>query len=129
MKIDGIDPLLLNRIKEQTDRLEVRRAENVLTDSRVRREGDQGKFRRVYQEGMDQENRVYAALERLNDQAGRDNLPLSFRGRREADQWLIEIVDQERGDVVKVFSTGQDQVIGVVNRIQSLFGVLLDQKR
>ncbi len=127
MKIDGIDPLLLNRIKEQTDRMEIQRAERTLTDTRVSREGDSSRRSQTYIPEQQDERSLNNALARLNENAERDGLPLRFRARRENNLWQVEVLDTENNKVIRNIPT--DRVHGVVNRLHSLFGLILDEKR
>lgn len=127
MKIDGIDPLLLNRIKEQTDRLEVQRAESAVTENRVTREGGYPR-REAYPVSDEQnESKLKVAIERLNENAEKENLPVRFQARRGSQRWHIEVYDLASKEVIRDIPT--EQAMNVVNRIQSLFGILLDEKR
>jgi len=127
MKIDGIDPLLLNRIKEKTDRFEVQRAEEAVTDNRVKK--------RHASSGQEEPNvpdrhysgRLDRALQRLNDTADSRNLALRFKLQKESNPWVVDIVDLERNQVVRQIPT--DRALEVVNRIQNLVGVSLDVSR
>ncbi len=127
MKIDGIDPLLLNRIKEQTDRMEVQRAESTVTENRVTRDGGYSR-RETYPVSEEQsESKLRVAIERLNDNAEKENLPVRFQARRGSQRWHIEVFDLASNEVIRDIPT--EQAMNVVNRIQSLFGILLDEKR
>ncbi len=127
MKIDGIDPLLLNRIKEQTDRMEIQRAERTLTDNRVSREGDLSRRSQPYIPEAQDERSLDNALARLNENAEKDGLSLRFRARHENNLWHVEVFDTEKNQVIRNIST--DRVHSVVNRLNSLFGLILDEKR
>jgi uncharacterized FlaG/YvyC family protein len=127
MKIDGIDPLLLNRIKEQTDRLEVQRTESTVVENRVTRESGYPR-RQTYPVSNEQnESKLKVAIDRLNENAERENLPVRFQARRGNQQWHIEVFDLASKEVIRDIPT--EQAMNVVNRIQSLFGILLDEKR
>lgn len=125
MKIDGLDPLLLNRIKEQTDRMEIQKSESIGSDNVVRRES--GSQRGKAAVPLHNEQQLSEVLKRLNDEAERDNSPLRFSVRRDAKLWHVEVTDTLRDEIVRDIPT--DQALTVLNRIQSLFGVLLDEKR
>lgn len=127
MKIDGIDPLLLNRIKEQTDRMEIQRAENASTDTRVTRDGGYRRTRIPTIPDLNYAKKVEAALRRLNDNAEKDGLPLRFSVRKEPSLWHVEVRDLATNSIVRDIPT--TEALDVVNRIYSLFGVLLDEKR
>jgi flagellar protein FlaG len=127
MKIDGIDPLLLNRIKEQTDRMSVQRTESAVTENRVTRDGGYSR-RETYPVSEEQnESKLKVAIERLNKNAEKENLPVRFQARRGSERWHIEVFDLASNEVIRDIPT--EQAMSVVNRIQSLFGVLLDEKR
>jgi len=127
MKIDGIDPLLLNRIKEQTDRLEVQRAESAVTVNRVTRDGGYSR-RETYPVSDEQnESKLKLAIDRLNENAEMEKLPVRFQARRGSQRWHIEVFDLASNEVIRDIPT--EQAMNVVNRIQSLFGILLDEKR
>jgi uncharacterized FlaG/YvyC family protein len=127
MKIDGIDPLLLNRIKEQTDRMEVQRSEGVATDTRVSRESGHSRERIVRIPERNNHQRLEQVLKRLNEEAEKEDTPLRFSLRRDADFWHIEIRDKVSNEIVREIPT--KQALSVLERIQSLFGVMLDEKR
>ena len=128
MKIDGIDPLLLNRIKEQTDRLEVQRTERSLTDSKVRRDADLSPQTRPDLFIEPDEQHLSEALSRLNENAERDGLPLRFKAKRQQNNlWAVEVHDLEKDMVITQIPT--TRVHGVVNRLQGLYGLMLDEKR
>lgn len=127
MKIDGIDPLLLNRIKEYTGRMEVQRTETVFSDNRVSRDRGQSKDNIFKPVGQDSEKKVEAALNRLNEEAVKDGISLKFGARKDRNLWYIDIFDRQSNQLLREIPT--DSALGVMNRIQSLFGVLLDEKR
>lgn len=127
MKIDGIDPLLLNRIKEHTDRMEVQRAETTVSDNRVSRDRGQSRDNIFKPIGQDSDKKVEAALGRLNEEAEKDGISLKFGARKDKNLWYIDIFDRTSNELIREIPT--DSALGVVNRIQSLFGVLLDEKR
>ncbi len=127
MKIDGIDPLLLNRIKEQTDRMEIQRAENASTDTRVSRDGGYRRAGVPTIPDLKYGKKVEAALRRLNENAEKDGFPLRFSVRKEPNLWHVEVRDLASNSVVRDIPT--TEALDVVNRIYSLFGVLLDEKR
>jgi uncharacterized FlaG/YvyC family protein len=127
MKIDGIDPLLLNRIKEKIDRMEIQRAERTDTENSVRRESAFPRDKRSEDTGQAYERRLDEALDRLNDKAEKDSLPFRFSVRRDSKPWQVQIIDPGSNKIIHDIPT--DQALSVVNRIQGLSGVLLDEKR
>ncbi len=127
MKIDGIDPLLLNRIKEQTDRLEVQKSETVFPDNRTKRESGRYKGQAAKPIEPDYNKRVEQALRQLNQRAEEDNLDVRFNLRKEKNYWHIEVFDRGSSEVIRAIPT--DRAFEVLSRIQGLFGLMLDEKR
>ncbi len=127
MKIDGIDPLLLNRIKEYTGRMEVQRTETTTSDNRVSRDRGQSGDNIFKPVSKDSEKKVEAALNRLNEEAEKDGIALKFGARKDRNLWYVDIFDRKSNELIREIPT--DSALGVMNRIQSLFGVLLDEKR
>ncbi len=130
MKIDGIDPLLLNRIKEQTDKIEVQRTEASVTDNRVKPRTGSSERNTAYVQDQGHDKKVLNTLKRLNDNAEKNGMPIRFEARREFNLWQIEVYDSDRQQVVRnIPDIPTESVVAVLNRINSLFGVLLDEKR
>lgn len=127
VKIDGIDPLLLNRVREQNERLEVLKAESTATNRLVKREkgfSSQGEFPKTQ---ASEERRLKQALDRLNDEARRDGLPLRFEAQRREDLWHVSVIDAKSREVLRDIPTRE--ALQVVGRINNLYGLFLDQKR
>ncbi len=127
MKIDGIDPLLLSRIKEQTDRMEIQKTETAVSDNRVKRESGYPQGKAVQIPDQFYESKLNKALKQLNEKAERDGLPLRFSVRRDSNLWHVEVFDAESNDLVRDIPT--DRALDVLSRMQGLFGGMLDERR
>ncbi len=126
MKIDGIDPLLLNKIKEKPDLKEVQKTESSATYTRVSRERGSDRGSEPGAKDASYGEKVEKALNRLNDDAERDGLKLRFRAKETAGFWNVEVFDTESDRVVHEIPT--ERALEVANRIQGLFGLLMDKK-
>ncbi len=127
MKIDGIDPLLLNRIKEQTDRLEVQKSETIFSDNRTKRESGRYKGQTAKPIDHNYDKKADQALRQLNQRAEEDNLDVRFNLRRDDRLWHVEVYNRDSSEVIQTIPT--DRAFEVLSRIQGLFGVMLDEKR
>lgn len=127
MKIDGIDPLLLNRIKEQTERLEVQKSETLFPDNRTKRESSGYRGSAAKPTDRDYDKRVEQALRQLNQRAEEDNLNVRFDLRKENNLWHVDVFDRGSSDIIRTIPT--DRAFEVLSRIQGLFGLMLDEKR
>ncbi len=127
MKIDGIDPLVLNRIREQTDRFEVQKTEYSITDNMVKRRHGSQERRETNVPDARYAQKLDQALQKLNDTAGERELPLRFMVEKDTRPWMVNIVDVSQNEVVRQIPT--DQALEVLNRIQTLIGVSVDDRR
>lgn len=127
MKIDGIDPLLLNKIREKIDLKEVQQAEKPSQDNRVSRDGGSGSRADAYVRDRDYEQKVDNALKHLNENVQKEGHPLRFSARKENGLWHIEVRDMDTGNLIREIPTSR--ALEVVGRIRGLFGVLMDEKR
>lgn len=127
MKIDGIDPLLLNRIKEKTDRMEVQKTETAFSENRVKREHGYPQRKRDEMPDWLYGDKVSASLKQLNDRAENDGLPVYFGTRSEPGIWHVEIYDKPKHEIIRSIKT--TRALDVLSRLHNLFGALLDERR
>ncbi len=127
MKIDGIDPLLLNKIKEQVDLKEIRQTESTSTDNRVTREGSSDSGKASKHTDPNYERKLDQAIARLNEDAEKKGQPLRFSARKGSNLWYVEVRDTSKDEVIQEIPT--EKALEVANRIQNLFGILMDERR
>jgi flagellar protein FlaG len=133
MKVDGIDPMVLNRVKDQATRSPVQEAERADTQ-RARTEmlrEQQVKARQqaatavATEEGMLQE--LESAVLKLNDTAEAMQLSLRFHMHSDSDRWMVQVVDVRQDEIIREIPP--EKVLNVVAQIQDLLGILLDERR
>ncbi len=127
MKIDGIDPLLLNKVKEKPDLKAVQKAESSATYTRVSREKGTDRSTDTGEKDSRYGEKVEKALKRLNDNAEQSGYKLRFRSKQDSGLWHVEVIDSESGRVVHEIPT--ERALEVANRLQGLFGLFMDEKR
>jgi flagellar protein FlaG len=133
MKVDGIDPMVLNRVKDQATRSPVQEAERADTQ-RARTEmlrEQQLKARQqaatavATDESMLQE--LEGAVLKLNDTAEAMQLSLRFHMHSDSDRWMVQVVDVRQDEIIREIPP--EKVLNVVAQIQDLLGILLDERR
>jgi flagellar protein FlaG len=128
MKIDGIDPLVLNRMREQQEsRPAVREPGRIEPDSRIKqREKVLGeKPAPLVEETMLEQ--LEEGIQKLNDTSEAFNLSLRFMLHQDSERWMVQVVDLVNDKVIREIPP--EYVLNVVAQIQNLIGVLLDERR
>ena len=129
MKVDGIDPLILNRIRDQASKVPLQESErSEAQQSRVQQQQKDNRARQPEidtDKGMLQE--VEEAVRKLNDTAEAMNLDLRFQLHEDSDRWMVRVVDMNDDEIVREIPP--EKVLNVVAQIQSVLGVLLDERR
>ncbi len=129
MKVDGIDPLILNRVKDQTTKPAVQEAERSnVQQTRIKQQQEQARQAQVMlqsDQGMLQE--IEEAIMKLNDTAEAMQLSLRFLMHRDSERWMVQVVDIRHDEIVREIPP--EKILNVVAQIQDLIGVLLDERR
>jgi len=129
MKIDGIDPLILSRIKDQVSKTPLQETERAdAQQTRVQQQKHQGRSQQSAIE-IDKNllQEVEEAVRKLNNTAEAMNLDLRFTVHEDSDRWMVQVVDIQEDEIVREIPP--EKVLNVVAQIQSLIGVLLDERR
>lgn len=129
MKIDGIDPLILSRIKDQASKTPLQETERAdAQQTRVQQQKHQGRSQQSAIE-IDKNllQEVEEAVRKLNNTAEAMNLDLRFTVHEDSDRWMVQVVDIQEDEIVREIPP--EKVLNVVAQIQSLIGVLLDERR
>jgi len=122
VKIDGIDPLIMQKIQEQVRRKQVEESRRPAVENRTRgREKpppwERGRSKR-------ERNRLREEVRRLNETAKKLGLDLDFRLRFNPDRLLVCLRQEGEGTVVRELSL--EQLPRVAEQLQRRGGVLLD---
>ncbi len=130
MKVDGIDPLVLNRVKDQATKSPLQETEHPNEQqSRIRQQQEQAKSQQEVlvdsEKGLLQE--MEEAVRKLNDTADAMQLSLRFLVHKESERWMVQVIDILQDEIIREIPP--EKVLNVVAQIQSLIGVLLDERR
>lgn len=129
MRVDGIDPLVLNRVKDQTAKPPAQETDRSNAQRAIIRQ--QQKENRANQPAVESEagqlREVEEAIMKLNDTAEAMQLSLRFLMHEGSERWMVQVVDIQQDEIVREMPP--ENVLNVVAQIQSLIGVLLDERR
>jgi flagellar protein FlaG len=126
MKIDGIDPLVMDRIKDSAKPV-IKETERAQPQDRVLHHKRAGA---ALPSAVQQETPLELleeSLRKLNHTAEAFNLSLRFQLHRESERWMVKVVDIRNNDVIREMPP--EKVLNTVAQIQELIGVLLDERR
>ena len=129
MKVEGIDPSILNRVKDQITKPPVQDNERSrIQEERVQQQRQQNRAQQATVElerGLLEE--VEEAVRKLNDTADAMQLSLRFQMHQGSDRWMVQVIDVRQDEIIREIPP--ENILNVVAQIQSLIGVLLDERR
>lgn len=119
MKVQGVDPAILNRIQEQTTKQAVQEARQIRIS-----DGQQRQRKAGLEETPDRENLAASVLQ-LNRAAEAFNISLRFRIDRENNELVVLVIDKGKQQVIRTIPPSK--VREMLAQMQQLLGVLVDQ--
>ena len=126
MKIDGIDPLVMDRIKDSAKPV-IKEAEKAQPQDRILYRERAGAALPAAVEQETPFDELEDSLQKLNDTAEAFNLSLRFQLHRDSERWMVQVVDIRDNEVIREMPP--EKVLNMVAQIQNLIGVLLDERR
>lgn len=126
MKVDGIDPLKLNKIHEQTQKSVVQESQRQdprqkQQDKVLGKEQKVGEWERSYMEDLQD------AVEKVNITAETFNVSLRFRIHEESERIMVQVINLENNEVIKEIPP--EKILNVVAQIQNIIGLFIDTRR
>ncbi len=125
MKINEIDLLAADQLREKTSRRAVKPAEGAQFDQKVK-EKEQSAAKVPPADGSKKAESLDRALQKLNDTARAFQLRLQFQKHQASNRWMVRVVDPLSDRVLREIPP--EQVLNIVAQIQDLIGILLDEK-
>jgi len=128
MRIDGVDHMLLERLQDSL-RQNVQQTEQTDTDEKVRRQ--EAKFKDVPVPTRDEpwEEDVDEVIRKLNDTVNALDISLRFEKKDEMEEnpENIRVVNTDEEEIIREIRP--DEGLSMVAHVQTLIGVLLDERR
>jgi flagellar protein FlaG len=118
LRIEGVDPLILNQVQSQTQKPAVQDAKKINVDS------EQEKRRQEGQAGYSQGN-LEQAVEKLNAATELFNIKLRFKLDHEKGEIYVLVIDAKEGKIIRRIPP--ENVLKVASQMQQLVGLLLDE--
>ncbi len=126
MKVDGIDPLQLNKIHEQTQKAVVQ--ESHRQDPRQKQQDKVlGREQRVVEWERSYMEDLQDAVEKVNITADTFNISLRFRIHEESERIMVQVINLENNEVIKEIPP--EKILNVVAQIQNIIGLFVDTRR
>lgn len=126
MKIDGIDPLRLNKIHEQTGRTEVQTFARPDAENKIR-EKERPQEKILTQDDRPFMERLEQAVKQSNETAAAINTGIRFKLHESSDRIMVQIVDRMENEVIREIPP--EKLLNLIGQIQEMIGLLLDEKR
>jgi len=126
MKVDGIEPLVMNRILEKPNKLQVVDAEKATEENPIRQEQRGRSDNPVWSEES-YLKQLELGVARLNNTVKAFNLSLRFQIHQESKRCMVQVIDTSTQEVIREMPP--ERLLNVVAQIQNLIGILLDEKR
>lgn len=127
MKIDGTNPLTLNKISEQVRQSEVHRLGETTTDNKVTNKQRTHENRQLSSSGNFHTDELELALSQANETVDALNIGIRFRLHEQSDRFMVQIVNKLDDEVIKEIPS--EQLLNLVGQIQEMIGVLVDERR
>lgn len=118
MRVEGVDPLVLNQVQSQTQKPVVQDAKRINVDN------EQEKQRHEGQPGYSQGN-LEQAVEKLNAATELFNIKLRFMLDHEKDEIYVLVIDASEGKVIRRIPP--ENILKVASQMQYMVGLLLDE--
>ena len=126
MKVDGIEPAVLQKVQEQTRRTRVEQPAGERADPAVKRRRQtvgQQQYRLEDQSYLEKRQRE---VDRLNKTADLYNIGLRFSIHEETARMMVQVYDREDNEVIREIPP--ERVLNLVAQIQQMIGLLLDEE-
>jgi len=118
LKIPGIDPLVMQRIRERTTKQIVHDSEKPkVAEDKYKKQGQE------YEEQYS-EQRLEELIEELNELFEEENAPIRFKLVVKDDMFKVQILDHKTKKIIKEVSP--HQVLRLVRRHEDSRGIILD---
>jgi flagellar protein FlaG len=126
MKIDGIDPVQLDKIYDKTQKPILQETQR--QDPRQKQqEKVLGKGQRILEWDNTHMEELQQGVERLNSTAHTFNTGLRFLIHEETNRMMVQVVDLDEDKVIKEIPP--EKVLNMVAQIQNIIGLLIDTRR
>ncbi|WP_025774193.1 flagellar protein FlaG [Neomoorella thermoacetica] len=118
MRVEGVDPLVLNQVQSQTQKPAVQNTKKIDVNT------EQEKRRQEGQAGYSQGD-LKQSVEKLNATTELFNIKLRFKVDREKGEVYVLVIDASKGKIIRRIPP--EKVLKVASQMQYMVGLLLDE--
>lgn len=127
LKIDGTEPLRLNKIQDQTRKPEVQKLGDTDAENKIRDRQQQ-----VRETSLPRDSRLYIkeleqAVKQSNEATEALNIGIRFKLHDSSERFMVQVVDRISNEVIKEIPP--ERLLNLVGQIQEMIGLLQDEKR
>ncbi len=126
MKVDGIEPAVLQRVQEQTHRKRVEQPMEGHADMAARSRHQAAKGQQYRPEERDYLDKLHEEVARLNETSDLYNIGLRFSIHEETARVVVQVYDRKDNEVIRQIPP--EKVLNLVAQIQQMIGLLLDEE-
>lgn len=125
MKVDGIEPPVLQRVQDQTRQKRVEQPQGERADLTARRR-QQTVGQQPGPEARSNLERIEDEVKRLNETAYLYNIGLRFSIYEETNRVVVQVYNREDNEVIRQIPP--EKILNLVAQIQQMIGLLLDEE-
>ncbi len=127
MKIDGTDPLILNKMQGQVRRQEVQRLGDIDPGSKIIDMKKNTVLKNAPRSYKPHVEELEQAVRQANETVELFNLGIRFKLHDSSERFIVQIVNRVDNTVIKEIPP--ERLLNLVGQIQEMIGLLLDEKR
>ncbi|HHW73826.1 MAG TPA: flagellar protein FlaG [Firmicutes bacterium] len=127
MKVDGIEPPVLQRVQDQTRQKRVEQPQGERADLATRRRQQAAGQQQPGLEGRSNLEIIEDEVKRLNETAYLYNIGLRFSIHEETSRVVVQVYNREDNEVIRQIPP--EKILNLVAQIQQMIGLLIDEER
>lgn len=124
--MDGIDPVHITRIQDQTQRAVVQESHRY-DPGQKGREKVLAREQRVVEWDKSHMEELKEAVEKINRAAETFDVGLRFRIHEETERIMVQVIDRETNEIIREIPP--EKILNLVAQIQNLIGIFIDTRR
>ncbi len=126
MKVDGVDPIQLNKVTEFTQKAVVQEGQRQ-DPKREQQERVLGREQQVVEWDGSNIEELDGAIQQMNQAAEALNVELRFSIHEGTERIMVQVVDKQSQKVIREMPP--ERVLNMVAQIQNMIGFFVDSRR
>jgi flagellar protein FlaG len=127
VKVDGIEPPVLQRVQDQTRQKRVEQPQGERADLATRRRQQAAGQQQPGLEGRSNLEIIEDEVKRFNETAYLYNIGLRFSIHEETSRVVVQVYNREDNEVIRQIPP--EKILNLVAQIQQMIGLLIDEER